>query len=236
MGHRMGFLAGIRGEQPAVRPVGFAFPDDDLNTARWRRWMRLLRIDMYGIFVPGAIVGMLLPTILVRHLALVSGTPPEPGTIDTFAATMLGAEYGRSLFYLTLFVGFLILFDTQLGLFEGLVRNATDAANLSPRFTRLTGGDPRRFYFAFMVVLLVVIGWMTTLTQPATLIQTSANVANAAALVFPFAIMYLNRRLPRAARPGRWSYIGLLANAIFFGFFFVNFVVEKITGSPILTF
>ncbi|MGH9004663.1 MAG: Nramp family divalent metal transporter, partial [Acidimicrobiia bacterium] len=144
--------------------------------------------------------------------------------------------YGRGVFYLTLFIGFLILFDTQLGIFEALVRNATDAANISPRVQRLTGGDLRRVYFPFMVILLVVVGYITTLTQPAALVQTSANMSNAGALIFPFALVYLNRRLPKAARPPKWTYLGLAANVVFFGFFFINFLVEKITGSPLMTF
>jgi hypothetical protein len=87
-----------------------------------------------------------------------------------------------------------------------------------------------------MVVLLVIVGYITTLTQPAGLIQTSANMANAGALIFPFALVYLNRRLPKAARPPKWTYVGLLANVVFFGFFFLNFVWEKIDGSPLITF
>lgn len=236
MGHKVGFLAGVRGEQKVVRDHGFVFPDDERNAAVWRRWMRFLYLDMWGIFLTGALVGMILPTLIMRHLTLISGQQPETGNIETFAATILGQEYGRTVFYLTLFVGFLILFDTQLGIFESLVRNATDAANVSPRIQQLTGGDIRRFYFAFMVVLLVVIGYITTLTQPATLIQTSANMSNAGALVFPFALVYLNRRLPKAARPPKWTYVGLALNVVFFGFFFFNFLAEKLTGSPLVTF
>jgi hypothetical protein len=236
MGHRVGFLAGARGEQKAVRDCGLTFPDDERNTSVWRRWMRFLYLDMWGIFLTGALVGMFLPTIIMRHLTLVSGEKPTDSNIETFAASILGQEYGRTVFYLTLFVGFLILFDTQLGIFEGLVRNATDAANVSPRVQQITGGDPRRFYFGFMVVLLVIVGYITTLTQPATLIQTSANMSNAGALVFPFALIYLNRRLPKAARPPKWTYVGLAANVVFFGFFFLNFLVEKIGGKPLVTF
>ena len=236
MGYRVGFIAGARGEQEKVRDHGFVFPDNERNTAVWRRWMRLLYVDMWGIFLTGAMVGMLLPTVIMRHLTLTSGQQPEAATIETFAATILGQEYGRTVFYLTLFVGFLILFDTQVGIFESLVRNATDAANVSPRIQALTGGDIRRFYFAFMVVLLVVIGYITTLSQPATLIQTSANMSNAGALIFPFALVYLNRRLPKAARPPKWTYLGLAFNVVFFGFFFFNFLAEKLGGSPLVTF
>jgi hypothetical protein len=38
------------------------------------------------------------------------------------------------------------------------------------------------------------------------------------------------------ARPSKWAYVGLMANVVFFGFFFVNFVVEKVSGSPLVTF
>jgi hypothetical protein len=236
MGHRVGFLAGMRGEQEPVLNCGFTFPDDERNAAVWRRWMRFLYLDMWGIFLTGALIGMYLPTILMRHLTQISGQQPDLSNVDTFAATILGQEYGRGVFYMTLFVGFLILFDTQLGIFEALVRNATDAANVSPRIQQATGGDLRRVYFPFMVVLLVVIGYITTLTQPAALIQTSANMSNAGALIFPFALIYLNRRLPKAARPPKWTYVGLAANVVFFGFFFANFLVEKITGTPLITF
>lgn len=64
--------------------------------------MSLLRLDMYGVFLPGAVIGMLLPTVLVRHLALSSGTVPDGRNIETFAADLLGAQHGRWLFNATL--------------------------------------------------------------------------------------------------------------------------------------
>jgi hypothetical protein len=236
MGYRVGFIAGLRGEQSNVRSSGFIFPDDSRNASLWNRWKRLLFLDMWGVFLGGAMIGMLLPTILMRHLVLTSGRVPDRATITTFAADVLGSQYGRGLFYLTLFVGFLILFDTQLGIFEALVRNAADAANSSPRLQELTGGDLRRFYFPFMVLLLIAIGVVLHFFQPAELIIISANMSNFGALIFPFVFIYLNRRLPRAARPSKWVYAGLLANVVFFGFFFVNFVVEQVGGSPLITF
>ncbi|HLF41463.1 MAG TPA: Nramp family divalent metal transporter, partial [Acidimicrobiia bacterium] len=236
MGHRVGFFTGLRGEQSKVRSSGFTFPDDERNASVWRRWVRLLYLDMWGVFLTGAVVGMLLPTALMRHLTLSSGRQPDRATVTTFAADVLGNQYGRGLFYLTLFVGFLILFATQLGIFEALVRNATDAANISPRIQEATGGDLRRFYFPFMVLLLVAIGFVLHFFQPTELIQISANMSNLGALIFPFVFIYLNRRLPKTARPTKSAYVGLMANVVFFGFFFVNFLVEKVSGSPLVTF
>lgn len=236
MGHRVGFLTGGRGGKQSVRSCGYTFPDDAENTACWRRWYRLLRLDIYGLFLPGALVGMLLPTILVRQLAVDSGTAPSAANIETFAADQLGAAHGRWLFYATLLVGFLIIFDTLVGILEVLGRNVTDAASTSPSIQARIEQDPRRFYFPAMTAVIVVIGTMTTITQPATLVQISANITNAAAMVFPFALIYLNRRLPKAARPPRYAIVVLVGNAVFFGFFFVNFVAEKVSGSPLITF
>jgi hypothetical protein len=236
MGHRVGYLTGFRGTQREVLDRGFTFPDDARNASVWKRWIRFLYLDMWGVFLTGAVVGMLVPTSLMRHLALSSGRQPERATVTTFAADVLGSQYGRWIFYTTLLVGFLVLFSTQLGIFEVLVRNATDAANISPRVRTVMGDDPRRVYFTFMVVLLVTIGIVLHFFQPTELIQISANMSNLGAIIFPFVFIYLNRRLPKAARPSKWAYAGLMANVVFFGFFFVNFVVEKLTDKPLVTF
>ncbi|MNC98824.1 hypothetical protein D3C83_169000 [compost metagenome] len=58
MGHRAGHFCGLRGDQQKIRDCGFAFPDDPVNASVWRRWMKLLYLDQYGIFLGGALVGM----------------------------------------------------------------------------------------------------------------------------------------------------------------------------------
>jgi hypothetical protein len=236
MGYRVGFLSGLRGEQRAVQPVGVTFPDDERNAALWKRWMGYLRIDMWVVFFIGAMIGMFLPIILMRQLVLTSGQKPSQANIATFMPNVLGQQHGRWLFYIALFVGFLILFDTQIGIFEALVRNATDAANMSARFRQGMGADPRRFYYPFMIVLTVAIGVVLLFAQPARLILYSANISNFGALVFPFMLMYMNSRLPRVARPPWWVYLILLANFVFFGFFFINFVFDQLTGDALVKF
>jgi hypothetical protein len=87
-----------------------------------------------------------------------------------------------------------------------------------------------------MMILITVIGIVLHFFQPARLILISANIANFGALIFPFAFMYLNRRLPPPARPSGWAYVALGANAAFFGFFFVNFALKELTGSALVRF
>ncbi|GLZ34600.1 hypothetical protein Lesp02_67870 [Lentzea sp. NBRC 105346] len=237
MGHRVGYLSGMRGGRQELRPVGVTFLDTPENTSLWRRWYRLLLIDQWAVFFVGAMIGMLLPTVLMAHVVATSGQQPTTANVPTFAASQLGATYGQGMFYLMLVVGVLILFSTQLGIFEALVRNFTDAAHAtSPRLRRLIEGDPRRFYYPYMLVVLAIIAGAIHLALPTELVQISANMSNLGALVFPFALMYLNSRLPRAARPRPWHYVILVLNFLFFGFFFVNFVYEFVTGAALVKF
>jgi hypothetical protein len=236
MGYRTGYIAGLRGEQREIAAVGVTFPDDQRNTALWKRWMGYLRLDQWLVFFGGAMIGMFLPIILMRQMVLLSGQEPTQANVPTFVANVLDQEYGRWLFYIALFVGFLILFDTQLGIFEALVRNTTDSVNMSPRLQQAIAGDPRRFYYPFMVVLIAIIGVVLHFFQPARLILISANMSNFGALIFPFMLMYMNSKLPRAARPKGWVYLVLVLNFLFFGFFFLNFVWNEVTGDALVEF
>lgn len=236
MGHRAGYIAGMRGGRQEVLSVGVTFPDDERNTGLWRRWYRLLLLDMWGVFFVGAILGMLLPTVLMAQAVAISGQQPTTANVPTFVASALQPEYGQGMFYLMLLMGVLVLFSTQLGIFEALVRVVTDGAPaVSPRLRELIETDPRRFYYPFMIALLVAISIIIHLAVPVALVQFSANMSNLGALIFPFMLMYLNSKLPRAARPRPWHYVLLVLNFLFFGFFFVNFVADFF-GDPLITF
>ena len=161
---------------------------------------------------------------------------PTTASVPTFVAAALEPQYGRVMFYGMLLIGVLILFSTQLGIFEAMVRVTTDAAHAtSPRLRRMLEGDPRRFYYPFMLLLLVIIAVVLHLALPVSLVQWSANMSNLGALIFPFMLIYLNSKLPRPARPRPWHYVLLLANVLFFGFFFINFIADFL-GDPLITF
>jgi hypothetical protein len=236
MGHRAGYLAGLRGEQKVLLASGVTFPDDQKNRDRWRAWYRLLLIDMWGVFFVGALLGMLLPTILMARAVEISGKAPTRETVPTFVADVLGGQYGGFVFYLTLLIGVLILYSTQLGIFEAMVRVTTDASHAtSSKLRARIEQDPRRFYYAFMLLLLIVISAIVYNGPPVGLVIWSANMANLGALIYPFLLMYLNSKLPKPARPRPYHYLILLLNSLFFGFFFINFIAG-LFGVPLVTF
>jgi hypothetical protein len=243
MGTRTGYIPALLSkERSEVRPVGTTFRDTPENAGRWRRWYRFLVLDMWAVFLPGAIIGIFMPGILVRHLADTTGTAPTAETMPTYTADALRSTEGELLFVWALIVGFFVLFSTQMVVFELLVRNFTGAMyGSSARFRRLVAGDPRRVYYPFMLVLVAVIGFAVIgffifQALPTSLVQWAANMSNLAALIMPFALMYLISRLPGPARAHWWSYAVLTLVVLFFGFFFVNFFYDQITGDALVTF
>lgn len=237
MGHRVGFIAGLRGESQEVHSVGVTFRNDDKNTALWLRWKRFLSIDMWGVFFVGALFGILLPTLLVSHLADETGVKPTEENIPTYAAEALRDLHGSGMFVIALLVGVLILFSTQLGIFEALVRNFVDAATaMSPKLRERIHGDPRLFYFPYMIFLAVVISVIIFQAVPGTLILISANMSNLGGMIFPFVLMYLNGKLPPAARPPAYTNAVLVIFALLCSFFFINFVFDTFLGGPLVAF
>jgi hypothetical protein len=241
MGSKTGYLPGLLAraeERPEVAPVGTTFRETPENAAVWKRWYRFLVLEMWVIFVPGAVIGMLMPGILVSHLASETGTKPTVENMPTFVAEQLRATgQGDLLFWWALLIGFLILFKTQMVIFEMLTRNMVDALyGSSESFRRVLRGDPRRFYYPFMIALGIVISFIIFQGLSVELVQWSANMSNLAAIIFPIALMYLISKLPRPARAQWWSYVLLTLFALYFGFWFLNFALDKVTGSPLVTF
>lgn len=238
MGSKVGFISGmIGGGKREILPVGVTFRETERNAGLWKRWWRYLKIDQWGIFFTGAMIGMFVPAILVAYLAGQSGRMPTAADMPTFLAAQLGARYGQGLFIATLLVGAFSLFKTQATVLEMLIRNTADAAfAMFPSLRERIRGDMRRLYYPLAAAFIIVIGIIIHLQLPTDLVRTSANIANLASIVFPLVLIYLNTRLPRPARARGGSIIILLLNVVFFGFFFVNFLAVAFTGTPLVQF
>jgi hypothetical protein len=239
MGQRVGFIAAlVGGKQESLEEVGKTFPESEANTTQWQRWFRFLLLEQWVVFFCGAVLGMVLPATLVGYIATAPGAAEATAAnMPVYAAFEIRRSSGDGLFYLTLAVGFLILFSTQMVVFEALVRNMTDVLYAtSERFRALISRNPQRFYYPFMLMLLVVMAVIIFQALPTHLITWAANMANFAALFFPLLLIYLNARLPRPAKPPWWTTQVLILNTLFFGFFFLNFAFSFFLGAPLVRF
>jgi hypothetical protein len=238
MGHRVGFFSGlVGGTKQDVLPSGITFRESDANSRTWRHWFRFLLIDQWAVFFTGAMVGMFVPSVLAVALAQTPGAAePTAANMPVYVAAELG-KHAPWLFTFTLLLGALLLWKTQTSILEMLVRNTTDTAiAVSPRLRAWIGSDPRKFYYLIAVSLVFLISILVFQALPTQLLQVSANMTNLAAMIYPFVLIYLNRRLPRPARAPWWSTVVLLANVLFFGFFFLNFLSMQLTGKPLVAF
>ncbi len=238
MGHKIGFFSGVLGgKKQDVLPSGVTFPENEKNAKTWKRWFRFLMVDQWIVFFVGAMIGMFVPSTLAVALAVTPGAgAPTSANMPVYVALELGKK-AAFFFPFMLLLGALILFKTQTTILEMLIRNTVDAANaVSPRLRNWIAGDPRKAYYLLGVVFIIFIGVVIHLALPTNLLQISANMANFASLIFPLVLIYLNTKLPKPARASGWSILVLLANVVFFGFFFFNFVSLQLTGQPLVKF
>ena len=238
MGHKVGFYSGlIGGKKQEVLASGVTFRESDRNTRVWNRWFRYLMIDQWVVFFAGAMIGMFIPSVLVRSLASLPGAAtPTTANMPVYAATELGKQ-GAFFFPFMLVIGFLVLFKTQTTILEMLIRNTTDTAlAVNPNLRKLIRGDPRRAYYLMALLFIIIIAIIIHVALPTRLLQISGNMSNLASLIYPIVLIYLNTKLPKPAKARWWSILALVLNFLFFGFWFINFAVSVIAGHPLVQF
>jgi uncharacterized protein YhhL (DUF1145 family) len=133
--------------------------------------------------------------------------------------------------FLTLFNGFWILFKTQLGNTDILVRTITDAVWMSSRRARASAMGIRAIYYGILLVFSVWGAFVIRSASPFQLFKVLANMAGIVLLIAGIQIFLVNRRfLPRAVRPPLWREIGLLVCSGFYAFF-AFFVIRDLIRS-----
>ena len=222
-GFAMGQLVGaipsaVGGHAITLSHVGTVFPATADNLARWREWLRYVHADQIAIWGAFCFLGMFLNVNLATAIV-------PPGTdLQGLAAGAYQAEYlakiWPALWFLTLFNGFWILFKTQLGNTDILVRAVTDAVWMaSDRARRLRWGI-QAVYYGVLVVFTI---WGVIALRSATPFEMFKLFANIAGLIMTVAgvqILLVNRRfLPPALQPTLFRQAALLSCTLFYAFF-----------------
>ncbi len=231
MGKTVGFIpAVVSGKQLTLAHAGNVFPNTPENRSRWKIWWRYLFIDQGLIFIIGCLAGMFL-CVLAANAIIKPGTDLTAKlSIGIEEAKHLAALGGNALWFITLFIGFWILFGTQLAIVDGFTRTVTDILwSGSRRVRKWRGGSVRFIYFA---ILLVFASWGCVaiwLAGPAVLLIIGANIG---AVIFAIAavhVLVVNRRLlPKEIRPPLWRQVAVLGCAAFYMFFLVMVVITKL--------
>jgi hypothetical protein len=221
MGGRAGYIpAAVGGKKVHLAHTGFMFEPGTEADDRWRGWWRIVRVDQWGIFFVGALVGMVLPALLYVTF-LPHGSNIEGLGISAALASAVGATAGPLVAGAIAFLGVWILFKTQLDLVEGMARAITDILWTGSRSVRAwRGGDVRAVYYAVLGVIVVWGIIAMRLAAPMVLLKIGGNVAGVVFVVASLHLLYVNTRiLPVHVRPPLWRRASLVAMALFYGVF-----------------
>ncbi len=184
--------------------------------------MHIDQIAVWGLF---CFLGMFL------NVNLATAVIPRGTDLQGLAAGAYQAEYlsriWAGFWFLTLFNGFWILFKTQLGNTDILVRTITDALWMASPRAR-AASSVRTIYYGILVIFSIWGAIAIRSASPFTLFKILANMAGIVLMIAGVQIFLVNRRfLPAAVRPPLWREAGLLLCSAFYAFF-AFFVVRDL--------
>jgi hypothetical protein len=218
MGAKVGAIpSAVGGHALPLSPVGVVFPATGENLVRWRQWLRYVHVDQIWVWGVFCFVGMFL------NVNMATAIVPRGTDLQGLAAGAYQAEYLAKIWpgfwFLTLFNGFWILFKTQLGNTDVLVRTTADAVFMAHPRVR-AGLGIRAIYYGILLVFSVWGMFAIRSASPFQLFKVLANVAGLVLVVAGIQIFLVNRRfLPRVLRPAPWRQAGLLLCVAFYAFF-----------------
>ena len=229
MGSKVGAIpSAVGGIEIQLSHVGTVFPATGANLVRWREWLRYVHADQIWVWGLFCFLGMFL------NVNLATAIIPHGTDLQGLAAGAYQAEYLRRIWpgfwFLTLFNGFWILFKTQLGNTDILVRTITDALWMSSPKAR-AASSVRTIYYGILVIFSIWAALAIHSASPFQLFKILANMAGIVLMIAGVQIFLVNRRfLPRAVRPPLWREAGLLLCSGFYAFF-AYFVVRDLLRS-----
>jgi hypothetical protein len=227
MGSHVGAIpSAVGGHAITLSHVGSVFPTTPENLARWREWLRYVRADQIWVWGLFCFLGMFL------NVNLATAIIPHGTDLQGLAAGAYQAEYLAKIWpgfwFLTLFNGFWILFKTQLGNTDILVRTVTDATWMASDRARRSRWGIRAIYYGVLVLFTIWGAVALGSASPFTLFKILANIAGIVIAIAGVQIFLVNRRfLPPAVRASRAREAVLLLCAGFYAFF-AFFVVRDV--------
>ena len=232
MGSKVGAIpSAVGGIEIQLSHVGTVFPATGANLVRWREWLRYVHADQIWVWGLFCFLGMFL------NVNLATAIIPHGTDLQGLAAGAYQAEYLRKIWpgfwFLTLFNGFWILFKTQLGNTDILVRTITDALWMSSSRAREWKRGIRAIYYGILLLFSVWGIIVLRSASPFQLFKILANMAGIVLMIAGVQIFLVNRRfLPPVLRPRSWREAGLLLCSAFYAFF-AYFVVRDLIRSLI---
>jgi hypothetical protein len=224
----------ITGKIEAVSHSGYAFETNHENMARWRSWMRFVRIDQGLIFWLLGLVTLLLLSLNAYAVLTPKGLVPEGLSVAIMQAGIFGDKWGTAGSHTFLIMAFLMLFSVMWTIIDAFARIISDIIYVNSRrgpferaFGRFKNVSLSHLYYGLVLLIVLTSAALLPFKQPFALLTISAVLGGFTMAVYVPLLMYLNnRRLPKPLRPG------LVTNAVmaFASVFYAVFSALVIKG------
>lgn len=222
-GFGMGAVVGaipsaVGAKEVRLSHVGKVFAITADNLRRWRLWWKYVVLDQVWLWALGCFCGMFLNVNLARAI-IPHGTDLSKVGAGAFQAQYMAEHFWRGLWVLGLLNGFWILFSTQLGNTDVLVRTLTDTLwTASSRVRRWRDGSIAKVYYS---LLLVFTAWGLVAVHLGTAMTLFKYLGTMAGVVMAIAGVQLylvnTRLLPRELQPSWWRKAALLICSLAYG-------------------
>jgi hypothetical protein len=221
MGAHVGAIPSMfRSRTIVLSRSGKIFHPNAESLAHWRNWWRYVYVDQVFLWGVGALLGMYLNVNLSSQI-VPTGEHLEGLAAGAYQAQHLASIGWAGLWTLTLLNGFWILFSTQLGNTDALVRTVTDILWMSsPRVRNWKGGKVHWIYYgvlsAYIVWAVIAVG----MAPPMTLFKIMANIGGLMLVIGGIQIIIVNRKfIPSELRAPIWREMMVAGCVVFYGYF-----------------
>ena len=224
MGGRTGAIpSAFGGRSVQVSHFGKIFPVTPDSLKNWKNWWQYVHFDQVWLWAGGAFVGMFLNVNLALGVIPV-GTEISGMAVGVYQAQYMAESLWTGFWALTLLNGFWVMFSTQLGDTDVLVRTMTDLLWMgNHRVRNWMGGKIQLVYYGLLIFYTIVGLYAVRLATPLGLFKIMANTASVVMVIGGIQIFIVNRKfLPKALQASRLRQAGLLACVAFYAFFVVR--------------
>ncbi len=216
MAHYMGRMTGpVTGKAEVIPASGF-LPGNDEGLAHVPRWRRYLFWDV-SIGIGGNLLTTLMTCLLAYALLFPKGLLPEGYELAVVQSRFFEVSWGIVGRFLFLIVAAAFLSDTWLATVDAVSRIHTDC--LFGFFPKTQSISVRTWYLILLFLLTAITAATMGAAAPGPLILLSAVIGFVGTVLFSVALIFLNhvylpRRLPAAARPGKLNLCCLIVSCV----------------------
>jgi hypothetical protein len=228
MGAQVGAIgSAVGGKDVTLDNIGTMARPTEEGKARFEKWWGYVKVDQFGIWMWGSIIGMLLPCVLgaaymtEEHNYFIDKSRAGFGAAVALAQDF-GAVRGGLFTILTLVCGFIIMFPGQFSSMDGIARRWCDAFwSGTARARAAEKHKAKNLYYAFVILYvsigIAVYGLGVFGGSPAKMMVFNGNLANLGITCCIIQTLYVNCRfLPKPFQPSMFKRVGMVFAALFY--------------------